>query len=96
MLLLDSRNGQKTETPPIWIMRQAGRYLDEYRAVRATTPDFISFCMSPEKACEVTLQPIRRFGFDAAIIFSDILTVPWAMERNIHFVAGEGPIRIHA
>ena len=91
MLLLDSLNGQKSKTPPIWIMRQAGRYLDEYRAVRATTPDFISFCMSPDKACEVTLQPIRRFGFDAAIIFSDILTVPWAMERNIHFVAGEGP-----
>ena len=91
MLLLDSLNGQKSKTPPIWIMRQAGRYLEEYRAVRATTPDFISFCMSPDKACEVTLQPIRRFGFDAAIIFSDILTVPWAMDRNIHFVTREGP-----
>ena len=91
MLMLSSLDGQKAEKPPIWIMRQAGRYLKEYRDVRATTSDFISFCLDAEKACEVTLQPIRRFGFDASIIFSDILMVPWALERNVHFIAGEGP-----
>ena len=72
-------------------MRQAGRYLAEYRAVRASEPDFISFCLNPKKAVEVTLQPIDRFGFDAAIIFSDILMVPWALDRNVRFVTGEGP-----
>ena len=72
-------------------MRQAGRYLAEYRAVRASEPDFISFCLNPEKAVEVTMQPIDRFGFDAAIIFSDILMVPWALDRNVRFVTGEGP-----
>lgn len=91
MRLLDALNGKKTTPPPIWIMRQAGRYLDEYRAVRATTSDFISFCLTPDKACEVTLQPIRRYQFDAAIIFSDILIVPWALERNVHFITGDGP-----
>ena len=91
MLLLSALAGQKAETPPIWIMRQAGRYLKEYRDVRATTSDFISFCLDAEKACEVTLQPIRRFGFDASIIFSDILMVPWALNRNVHFISGEGP-----
>ena len=91
MLLLSTLAGEKAETPPIWIMRQAGRYLKEYRDVRATTSDFISFCLDAEKACEVTLQPIRRFGFDAAIIFSDILMVPWALDRDVHFLPGEGP-----
>ena len=91
MLLLSTLAGKKAETPPIWIMRQAGRYLKEYRDVRATTSDFISFCLDAEKACEVTLQPIRRFGFDASIIFSDILMVPWALDRHVHFVTGEGP-----
>ena len=91
MRILDSLNGQNLSPPPLWVMRQAGRYLPEYRAVRATTSDFISFCLSPEKACEVTLQPIRRYGFDASIIFSDILMVPWALDRNVHFVTGEGP-----
>ena len=91
MLLLDCLSGHKAEKPPIWIMRQAGRYLKEYRDVRATTSDFISFCLDAEKACEVTLQPIRRFGFDASIIFSDILMVPWAFDRDVHFVSGEGP-----
>ena len=91
MRLLEVLNGQKMTPPPIWIMRQAGRYLSEYRAVRATTPDFISFCLTPDKACEVTLQPIRKFGFDAAIIFSDILIVPWALDRNVHFITGDGP-----
>jgi len=73
------------------MMRQAGRYLPEYRAVRATQKDFISFCLNPEKACEVTLQPIERFDFDAAIIFSDILMVPWALDRNVRFIPGTGP-----
>ena len=91
MLLLDSLAGKKSAPPPIWIMRQAGRYLKEYRDVRATTSDFISFCLTPDKACEVTLQPIRRYGFDAAIIFSDILIVPWALDRNVHFITGDGP-----
>ncbi|MGC6516947.1 MAG: uroporphyrinogen decarboxylase [Candidatus Puniceispirillaceae bacterium] len=72
-------------------MRQAGRYLKEYRDVRATTSDFISFCLDPDKASEVTLQPIRRFQFDAAIIFSDILIVPWALGRDVHFITGDGP-----
>ena len=91
MLFLKTLNGEKQSQTPIWIMRQAGRYLKEYRDVRATTPDFISFCLTPDKASEVTLQPIRRFGFDAAIIFSDILIVPWALNRNIHFITGDGP-----
>ena len=91
MIMLDCLSGQKPDVTPIWVMRQAGRYLKEYRDVRATTSDFISFCLSPEKACEVTLQPIRRFGFDASIIFSDILIVPWALDRNVHFITGEGP-----
>ena len=91
MLFLDTIAGKKSSQTPIWIMRQAGRYLKEYRDVRATTSDFISFCLTPDKACEVTLQPIRRYDFDAAIIFSDILIVPWALNRNVHFITGEGP-----
>ena len=90
-LFLDTLHGQAAQKRPIWLMRQAGRYLAEYRAVRASKPDFISFCLNPEKAVEVTLQPVDRFGFDAAIIFSDILMVPWALDRNVHFVTGEGP-----
>ena len=91
MLFLDTIAGKTSSQTPIWIMRQAGRYLQEYRDVRATTSDFISFCLTPDKACEVTLQPIRRYDFDAAIIFSDILIVPWALNRNVHFITGEGP-----
>ena len=78
--------------PPIWMMRQAGRYLKEYRDVRETTPDFISFCLDAEKASNVTIQPITRFGFDAAIIFSDILMVPWALDRNVRFKPNHGPM----
>jgi len=83
--------GQAAWPPPIWLMRQAGRYLPEYRAVRARVPDFISLCTTPELAAEVTLQPIRRYGFDAAILFSDILVVPWALGQDLRFVEGEGP-----
>ena len=83
--------GEKSAQTPIWIMRQAGRYLTEYRAVRQSQKDFISFCLNPEKASEVTLQPIKRFDFDAAIIFSDILMLPWALNRNVHFITGTGP-----
>ena len=91
-LFLDTLSGIKSETTPLWMMRQAGRYLAEYRAVRSSQKDFISFCLNPEKASEVTLQPITRFGFDAAIIFSDILMIPWAMNRNVHFKNGVGPL----
>ncbi len=91
-LFLNTLNGTKSETTPLWMMRQAGRYLPEYRAVRASQKDFISFCLNPEKASEVTIQPITRFGFDAAIIFSDILMIPWAMNRNVRFKTGVGPL----
>ena len=77
--------------PPIWMMRQAGRYLPEYREVRARAGGFLDLCFNPEFAAEVTLQPIRRFAFDAAIIFSDILVIPYALGRSVRFEAGEGP-----
>ena len=83
--------GETLATPPIWMMRQAGRYLPEYRATRAQAGDFLSLCYNPELAAEVTLQPIRRYGFDASILFADILLVPQALGLDLWFVTGEGP-----
>ena len=92
MLFLETLERKTTGKTPIWIMRQAGRYLPEYRAVRKTTPDFVSFCLTPDKACDVTLQPIKKFGFDASIIFSDILLVLSALGRDLNFQEGKGPV----
>jgi uroporphyrinogen decarboxylase len=89
--LMRALRGERTPVPPVWLMRQAGRYLPEYRAVRARAGSFLDLCYSPELAAEVTLQPIRRFGFDAAILFADILLVPHALGSELAFVEGEGP-----
>ncbi len=89
--LLRSLSGEVLDTPPIWMMRQAGRYLPEYRATRAEAGDFLSLCYNSELAAEVTLQPIRRYGFDAAILFADILLIPDALGADLWFVTGEGP-----
>lgn len=90
-LFLQALDGELTERIPFWFMRQAGRYLPEYREVRATTSGFLDLCFTPEKAAEVTLQPLRRFDMDAAILFSDILVIPYALGVDVKFVEGEGP-----
>jgi uroporphyrinogen decarboxylase len=88
---LEVLSGRRQPVPPIWMMRQAGRYLPEYREVRAKAGGFLDLCFTPDFAAEVTLQPIRRFSFDAAIIFSDILVIPYALGRSVRFEVGEGP-----
>jgi uroporphyrinogen decarboxylase len=89
--ILRALAGETLPTPPIWMMRQAGRYLPEYKATRAQAGDFLSLCYNPDLATEVTLQPIRRYGFDAAILFADILLIPQALGADLWFVTGEGP-----
>ena len=95
--LLRTLSGEAVWPPPIWLMRQAGRYLPEYRAIRTGVKDFVALCTTPALAAEVTLQPIRRYGFDAAILFSDILMLPWALGHGLEFKEGEGPVlpRLH-
>src|ERR1700728_4065817 len=89
--LLRALARERNASPPIWLMRQAGRYLPEYRAIRERADSFLDLCFNPKAAAEVTLQPIRRFGFDGAIIFSDILVVPHALGQHVTFESGEGP-----
>src|SRR5271166_5503430 len=90
--LLRALAGEPVWPPPIWLMRQAGRYLPEYRAARAKAADFIALCTTPDLAADVTMQPIRRYQFDAAILFSDILMVPWALGQGVEYREGEGPV----
>ncbi|MFZ4125110.1 MAG: uroporphyrinogen decarboxylase [Rickettsiales bacterium] len=91
-LLISTLQGKRSDQIPFWFMRQAGRFLPEYKATRATASGFLDLCFSPEKAAEVTLQPLRRFGMSAAILFSDILVIPYALGVNVTFAEGEGPI----
>lgn len=90
-LLLRTLRGENAAERPVWLMRQAGRYLPEYRALRAQKGGFLALVYDAEAAAEITLQPIRRFGFDGAILFSDILIVPYAMGQDLEFLVGEGP-----
>ncbi|WP_233061142.1 uroporphyrinogen decarboxylase [Parvularcula mediterranea] len=90
--LMKVLGGHTADRPPFWFMRQAGRYLPEYREIRSRHPGFIEFCFSPEDAAEVTLQPLRRYDMDAAILFADILLIPGALGQNVRFVKGEGPL----
>ena len=90
--LIRALRGESVERTPIWLMRQAGRYLPEYKKTRAEAGSFLELCYNPELAEEVTLQPIRRYGFDAAILFSDILVVPDALGQVVSFKEGEGPV----
>jgi uroporphyrinogen decarboxylase len=92
MKLLRVLNGEAVFPPPVWLMRQAGRYLPEYRALRADAGDFLRLCMNPELAADITLQPIRRYNFDAAILFSDILILPMALGQGLRYAQGEGPL----
>ena len=89
--LLQVLDRQSLARPPLWLMRQAGRYLPEYREIRARASSFLDFCFTPALAAEATLQPIRRFGFDAAILFSDILVIPVALGQAVSFEEGSGP-----
>src|SRR5579871_5862001 len=90
--LMRALAGEAVWPPPVWLMRQAGRYLPEYREIRAKAGDFITLCMTPPLAAEVTLQPLRRYGMDAAILFSDILILPWALGQDLRYAEGEGPL----
>jgi len=90
--MLVALRGQKSKTPPLWLMRQAGRHLKEYLEIRAKAKNFLDFCYSPDLSVEATLQPIRRYGFDAAILFSDILVIPDALGQQVDFVPGTGPV----
>lgn len=91
-LFLRALKGESLTRPPFWLMRQAGRYLPEYREIRAQSKNFLNFCYTPDLAVEVTLQPLRRYGFDAAILFSDILVIPDALGQKVEFREGEGPV----
>ncbi len=92
MKLLRVLKGEAVSPPPVWVMRQAGRYLPEYRALRANAPDFVAFCLNPDLAVEVTMQPVRRYALDAAILFrTTILLVPHALGQKLWFAEGEGP-----